>query len=72
MSDANNIQQLANILFKFQEDFKNVKLNKSGTVNGNSEYAIKRRYVAALEEIGFDIWELHHLANKMRPQIERC
>lgn len=71
MSDANNIQQLANILFKFQEDFKSVKLNKSGTVNGNSEYAIKCRYWAALEEIGFSIRELHKLADKMRPQLEK-
>lgn len=70
MTEAQKIQKFAEIMMKFQEDFKNVKLNKSGTVNGNSEYAIKRRHTPALEEIGYDIWPLHHLADKMRPQIE--
>lgn len=70
MNEAQKIQKFAEIMMKFQEEYKSVKLNKSGTVNANSEYAIKCRHVTALEEVGYDIWPLHRLADKMRPQIE--
>lgn len=47
-----NTNAVAAILLKAVEEFKVCKRNKSGTINGNAEYAIRRRAVAALMEQG--------------------
>lgn len=47
-----NANAIAAILLKATEEFKVCKRNKSGTVNGNAEYAIRKRAVAALVEQG--------------------
>lgn len=48
----NNANAIAAILMKAVEEFKVCKRNKSGSVNQNAEYAIRKRAVAALMEQG--------------------
>ena len=60
-----NANAIAAILLKAVEEFKVCKRNKSGSVNQNAEYAIRRRAVAALMEQGETRSDAFDMVNKL-------
>lgn len=72
MNEAQKTQKFAEIMFRFQKDVKdNVKRNKSGTLNENSLHSYKLRYEKELEAIGYDIFQLHWLADKIKEEMAK-
>lgn len=61
----NNANAIAAILLKATEEFKACKRNKSGSVNQNAEYAIRKRAVAAMMELGEDRSEAFDMVNAL-------
>jgi len=65
-----NFNEIAKALFAAQEEYKTVKRNKSGSINGNAEYAIRKRLVAKLEALGEsrnDAWSMaNDLSNRQK------
>ncbi|AGS81716.1 hypothetical protein PAK_P30107 [Pseudomonas phage PAK_P3] len=58
-----NLQAIVNALFEAGEEFKACKRNASGSINGNSKQAVKKRLVAKLMEAGenrSDAWAMAH------------
>lgn len=61
----NNAAEIAKALFQAKEEYKTVKRNKSGSINENAAYAVRKRLVAKLESLGESEDEAWEMANDL-------